>query len=559
MKLLTKMTLRLNRKLYRIHIKLIVVNFLVWLGISCVPLLISVVVSHIFDSLNGGREIPFYYLCGFLIALAFAQSLLIIAGGRFDTLMSFDIRQMIRKNMILNSFRQNKYDSGAVIELLTNDASYFDQLVTVEQDVLCKFIFAVVSFILLLRINLEITLFVLVPMFIVSNIIFRLGERVRRNHMEARGSSLGYSAFINDVIGCRETIQLVGEKGPILDKLEELSAQRKTLSLRQTLLSHTLDQFTQFSGILSVALTLLFAIGQMRSGHLTVGQLTLVISLTGYISQYNGLLTEMFCAFKYGENTIRRLGHVLGNGDEHGKTVNEMAQSAPDEPEEQAPNAGSGSHAHTLDVDIHSQKGRIQFQVRESELTVICGETGSGKSYVVDALTGYAPDSSAAVQPARVYAAYQEPKFLDETVEENVALSKATSCIHSKVSDALSAVNLAKELGDKMKANAKIGVNGKSLSEGQRQRLSIARALCHAGSGILLLDDSTSLIDYQNELDILDVLKRRKGMTILVSNRPNVLESADKIIVMKDGLIEDTGKWEVLKERNAVLRGLCNH
>ena len=107
--------------------------------------------------------------------------------------------------------------------------------------------------------------------------------------------------------------------------------------------------------------------------------------------------------------------------------------------------------------------------------------------------------------------------------------------------------------------DASILQGGKNLSGGQRQRLTIARALA-AHPGILILDDSSSALDYATDAALTKALRQKtEGMTVIsVSQRAHSIRNADKIIVLDDGIPVGIGTHESLLENCAVYREIVS-
>lgn len=537
---LTKKTLRLNKTVIYKNKSIIVANFIVWLAINCFPLIIAVIIKNIFDYLELKNDYGHTILSCALIGFVVLQSICIIFGGKVDTITRFDIRKLIRKNIIYNTLkkRDSKNDTGQLIEIITSDISSFEELVSVEIDLICKLIFAVVSFFILLTISVQLTILVLVPIIIISNCIFKLGEKIKEKHKDARDSSINYSSFINDIINGRETVQFVSEIKYVLNQMYKLSQKRKKQTIKQDIFNKMIGELVDFSGILSIMIILIAASFGISNGQISIGELTLAISLTGYISEYNGLFNEVFRAIKYSDNTIIRVKDILGCENED-DSVNAMLYDGilNDEPQYEKMN-------ERLYVNIDIGKGQIKFDISSNEIVAVCGKTGSGKTHLLDSLIGYSQydgiikyGNSKIDYLKNVGISLQEPKFLDESIEENILFSKDAS-----IEGALQMVHLFDELKNIITINSNIGVNGRKLSDGQRQRLSIIRAIMN-GDHFLILDDSTSLLDYDNELLIMKMLKSKKYTVLIVSNRKNVLKEADKIIFMEDEKVNSIGTY----------------
>jgi len=102
------------------------------------------------------------------------------------------------------------------------------------------------------------------------------------------------------------------------------------------------------------------------------------------------------------------------------------------------------------------------------------------------------------------------------------------------------------------KENANVGENGKKLSGGQRQRLALARAIYKDGS-IFILDEATSALDANTENLIQDSLKHimQNKTTILIAHRLNTIKNADKVIVLSEGKIVESGSFDDVSKTEA--------
>ena len=104
-----------------------------------------------------------------------------------------------------------------------------------------------------------------------------------------------------------------------------------------------------------------------------------------------------------------------------------------------------------------------------------------------------------------------------------------------------------------------IGENGSTLSGGECQRLSIARALLK-DAPVILLDEATASLDVDNETEIQNAISRLvKGKTVLViAHRMRTIEAADQIVVLADGVVAEKGSHETLMKKNGLYRKLVD-
>ncbi len=213
---------------------------------------------------------------------------------------------------------------------------------------------------------------------------------------------------------------------------------------------------------------------------------------------------------------------------------------------------GSGSHCVLDDINLI---------VPENKVTAIVGESGSGKSTLIKLIQGfYAPDSGAikvgnvklnAINPhlwrSKTGSVMQESFIFSDTVAHNIALSSdevdADRLYHASV--LANADEFISELP--LGYNTRIGMEGIGVSQGQRQRLLIARAI-YKNPDFIFLDEATNALDASNERLIMDNLQKfYMGKTVIVAaHRLSTIAHADQIVVMKQGRIVEAGTHDEL-------------
>ena len=204
----------------------------------------------------------------------------------------------------------------------------------------------------------------------------------------------------------------------------------------------------------------------------------------------------------------------------------------------------------------------VSFTAKEGEVTALVGPSGSGKSTVSrlaarfwDATAGKVTVGGvdvASVDPEvllRDYAiVFQDVLLFDDTVMGNIRLGRRDAT-DEEVLAAARAAN-CDEFVSRMPQgyDTMIGENGSKLSGGERQRISIARALLK-DAPIVLLDEATASLDVENETVVQQALSRLlAGKTVIViAHRMRTVENADKIVVLKDGVVVEQGTPAQLK------------
>ena len=211
----------------------------------------------------------------------------------------------------------------------------------------------------------------------------------------------------------------------------------------------------------------------------------------------------------------------------------------------------------------------VSFTAKEGEVTALVGPSGSGKSTAARLAARLWDVTGGTIRVGGVDISTVDPEVLlsdysmvfqdvvlfDDTIRENIRLGRRGAS-DEEVYKAAKAANCDEFV--KMLPNGydtTIGENGAKLSGGERQRISIARALLK-DAPIVLLDEATASLDVENETKVQEALSRLlSGKTVLViAHRMRTIESADKIVVLKDGRVAEEGAPADLMAKNGLFR-----
>lgn len=211
----------------------------------------------------------------------------------------------------------------------------------------------------------------------------------------------------------------------------------------------------------------------------------------------------------------------------------------------------------------------VSFTAKQGEITALVGPSGGGKT-TVSRLAARFWDSSSGkitvggmdiskIEPETLLSLYsivfQDVTLFNTSILENIRLGKKDATDE----EVLYAAKLANcdEFANKLPNgyDTEIGENGCNLSGGERQRISIARAFLK-NAPIVLLDEATASLDVENETIIQTALSRLiKNKTVLViAHRMRTIENADKIIVLANGTVAESGTPNELMNKNALFR-----
>lgn len=236
----------------------------------------------------------------------------------------------------------------------------------------------------------------------------------------------------------------------------------------------------------------------------------------------------------------------------------------------------------TLDKVTFTYEGKLQpalrevsLKIRQGEIIGVTGSTGSGKSTLAQLLAAmyYAsedtnrilvdgvPMQNIDLQDFRRHLAYvpQDVFLFSETIRDNIAFGIETGEIaDDELQKAVSAACLEKDIPQWPEGlNTMLGERGVSLSGGQKQRVALARALVKRAE-LYVLDDCLSAVDAETERHIIDHLSQwlENSTAIIVAHRIAPLRMANRIVVLEDGAIIDVGTHEELLQRCEYYRNL---
>ena len=202
---------------------------------------------------------------------------------------------------------------------------------------------------------------------------------------------------------------------------------------------------------------------------------------------------------------------------------------------------------------------QVSLQLQEGQWLGLTGVTGAGKTSLIKLLLGILPaDQGSLAGPDAEDLAWvpQQAQLFKGTIRSNLLLAQDRAS-DQDLWQALALAQADDFVAEKGGLDAQVTAFGRNFSGGQRQRLTVARALLKAKKG-LILDDATSALDYATESRLLSGLKAARPdlMVIMASQRLNALRFADQILVLEDGQTTGYGPAQELAQSNPYYRTL---
>ncbi len=403
--------------------------------------------------------------------------------------------------------------------------------------------------------NWKLTLVFLAVAPIIAAIISVVGKKLRKLSHKIQDAMGQVTHVTSETIQGFQVVRSYG--GEEYEKRRFLEASLRNLekSLKMVKVSAINTPVLQFLIVLAMAV-IMFLVLYMRETTSAAALVSFVVAA--------GLMPK----------PIRQLSEVYGNiqkGIAACETIFEQIDEAPEEDEgkhEAARVEGrielSGLGFHYPGAEKEVLRG-VGLEIRPGETIALVGRSGSGKTTITSLLLRFYNHTSGEIRidgvPIQEYRLHnlrqqialvsQNVALFNDTVAANIAYGPQQDDEEKiiQAAKAAHAMEFIEELSDGLQTL--IGENGVMLSGGQRQRLAIARAFMK-DAPILILDEATSALDNESERYIQDALKEltRGRTTIVIAHRLSTIEHADRIVVMKEGAIVESGNHVELLTRN---------
>ncbi len=380
---------------------------------------------------------------------------------------------------------------------------------------------------------------------------------------ETRGEQ---TALIDEMIGNQKVVQAFGQEDEVLERFDEINERLGKCSLKAIFFSSTTNPATRFvNSLVYTGVGLTGAISAI-SGGITVGQLSCFLS---YANQYTKPFNEI-------SGVVTELQNALACAARIFELIEEEPQIA------EAENAAvlkevDGTVALKDVYFSYTPKQKLiqnfNLSVKQGQRVAIVGPTGCGKTTVINLLMRFYDVNSGSIKVsgtdireatrASLRTSFgmvlQETWLKAGTIRENLAMGKPGASEEEIIAAAKAAHahSFIKRLPQGY--DTEIGEDGGSLSQGQKQLLCIARVMLCLPP-MLILDEATSSIDTRTELKIQNAFaKMMEGRTsFIVAHRLSTIQTADIILVMKDGNIIEQGNHETLLKKGGFYANLYN-
>jgi ATP-binding cassette, subfamily B, multidrug efflux pump len=527
-----------------------------------------------------GRAIDLYILRGDADGLAWTMLLLlgvylvgtfasrgqILRVGSVGQSVLASLRERIFERLLrlpLGYF--DRRPAGDLMSRVTNDVDTLNQLLSQGITQLLGSLFSLVGIViamLLLDWRLALACFAVIPAMLFTNVYF--ARRARRAFRTTRETVGDVTAGLQEeIVGIREA-QAFNRTEANIERFRERNAANRTANVQAVAITSAFAPAIDVLGTLATALVIGYGGYLVVNGTLTVGLLTAFLI---YVQQF-------FRPIQLASQVYTQAQSALAGGERIYNILDERVEP-PDPPE--APKLATVQGRIELDnVSFAYEQGRpvlrdVSFRVEPGQTVALVGPTGAGKTTIANLIPRFYDASEGAVRidghdvreverrslREKIATVLQEPFLFSGTIAENIGYGRmgATRAEIEAAARAVSAHTFIAALPDGY--DTTLGAGGGTLSGGQRQLLSFARAVL-ADPRILILDEATSNIDTRTEALIQKALATLlKGRTSLViAHRLSTIRDADLVLVIEAGRIAERGAHAELLKKNGLYANL---
>ncbi len=524
-----------------------------------VPILIGNTIDYIVEAgdVNFGEIAKILVKVGVVIGItALSQWFMNICNNKITFHVTRDIRdEAIEKIQHLPLKYIDGHSYGEVVSRVIADVDQFaDGLLMGFTQFFSGVMTIIGTLIFMLSIDVKITLVVVLitPVsFLVAGYIAKKTYSMFKLQSETRGKQ---TALIDEIIGGQKVVIAYSHSDEALEQFDKINEDLKKCSLRAIFFSSITNPSTRFINSLvyaGVAVTgAITAIG----GGISIGQLSCFLS---YANQYTKPFNEISGVVTELQNALACAARVFELIDENTE-IPEAADAKVLKAVDGTVDLENVYFSYTEDKKLIEN---FNLSVKRGQRIAIVGPTGCGKTTIINLLMRFYDVNSGSIRVSgedireltrhSLRAGYgmvlQETWLKAGTIRENIAMGKpdATDGEIMEAAKASYAHGFIKRLPQGY--DTVIGEDGGSLSQGQKQLLCIARVmLCRPP--MLILDEATSSIDTRTEIKVQNAFARlMEGRTsFIVAHRLSTIQSADVILVMRDGHIIEQGNHEEL-------------
>jgi lipid A export ATP-binding/permease protein msbA len=553
---------------------LIILNILLALVSSAVSAAPVTLIKRLFDrGIQGKDEKDILYAAGGMILLSVLGAFLVY----WTTILSGKISSSIYKNIVddlyvkIQSLDMEYFSTTKVGELMTkvlNDPANVNTFI-LEFFEFLKYVFTAISYLVIaIRIDWKLTLGMFIVAPILMTTVKKYSKKLKKSGKERQEATGTLNSKLQETLSGIRVIRAFATEKQEIRNFKKISLELKKVVMKTVGYNAKSNSVSEALNYVMMAILLLFGGYRILRGRVfTTGDFLTIMSAIGSMytpvrrsaNIYNSLSTNI--------PSIGRIFEILD-------VVPEIAD-APDciKFEEFKSDITFENVDFSYKDSDEKVLKNINLVAKKGETVALVGNSGGGKSTLVNLIPRFFDVTGGKITidgidvknykikslRKKIGIVPQETFLFGGTILENIRYANQNASVE-EVIEAAKMAN-AHEFIEKLEQGyeTEIGERGIKLSGGQKQRISIARAILE-NPQILILDEATSALDNESEQLVQDALEKlMKGKTtFVIAHRLSTIINSDKIIVIQQGEIRETGTHEELLDKDGIYKSLYN-
>ena len=524
-------------------------------------------IRRIIEYINSDQDDFSIYLVLALIFIAIGRGSGFFIGNYFMSRVGFGIVHDLRAelfskliNLPKNFFDQNQ--SGQLINRITFTTTQVSGAASNAIKTFVREGFLLLGLLAyMFTLNWKLTLLLLITTPFIAIIVYIAGRRLRKLAKTIQTAMGDVTHLASEAVDGNLEIKSFNAEKYEKDRFFAANASNKTQNLKLEATSNLATPIIQLLVSISLSIVAYFALGSQLGIKLNAEDFVAFITAAGLMAKPIRQLSNINAVIQKGLAAAVEIFDQLD------------AQEEDDDGQIESSIVGAVDFENVC--FSYNKKdpvlNNLNFRISQNETVAIVGKSGSGKSTIANLLSRFYSnyDGSILIDGTSILdyklthlreaisIVNQTPTLFNDTIEKNIAYGE-NEIDQDKLKDAAE-ISGCSEFISRFPEGIKseIGDDGVLLSGGQRQRIAIARAF-YKDSPIIILDEATSALDNESELIVQEAIEKliNNRTTIVIAHRLSTIENADKILVLNDGSVSESGTHFELLEKNGIYKNL---